>query len=227
MSAPLDHDQLPAIASAPLPATYEAARRALEQCYQLDECLMWANKAEALASYARQSHDDALRRMADRIQARAIRRCGELLQQIEPAKTGPKPELKDGAVPQLGRTEAADDAGLSERQRKTALRVANIPEAEFETAIESDKPPTVSSLAERGTVKRPVPDYLNGRDPDDFKRATHLIGLGTYITGHIAEIDLVAARRGLDAAEREQVITTFGQCIDWLTAARRFVIDGL
>jgi hypothetical protein len=48
---------------------------------------------------------------------------------IEPAKTGPK--LRDGTVPQLGRTSAAEKAGLSERRRKTALRVANIPSAEF------------------------------------------------------------------------------------------------
>lgn len=66
--------------------------------------------------------------MADRIQARAIRRCGELLKQIEPGKTGPKPELQEGDLPQLTRTQAAEQAGLSEHQRKTALRVANVPE---------------------------------------------------------------------------------------------------
>jgi hypothetical protein len=32
--------------------------------------------------------------MATRIKARAVRRAGELLKQIEPSKTGPKPELE-------------------------------------------------------------------------------------------------------------------------------------
>ena len=51
----------------------------------MDECAPWALKAEALASYAKRAGDDELRKFADRIQARAIRRCGELLKQIKPA----------------------------------------------------------------------------------------------------------------------------------------------
>jgi hypothetical protein len=64
--------------------------------------------------------------------ARAIYRCGVLLGEIEPSKGGrPSSETREGALPS-SRTEAATDAGLSEHQRKTALRVANVPEAEFE-----------------------------------------------------------------------------------------------
>jgi hypothetical protein len=62
-------------------------------------------------------------------QARAIRRCGELLKQI-PNGQGIRTdlELPTGTVT---RSQAAADAGLSERQKVTALRVANVPEAEF------------------------------------------------------------------------------------------------
>jgi hypothetical protein len=42
-----------------------------------------------------------------------------------------------GAGPSKGRFAAGRAAGLSERQTKTALRVAKIPEAEFEEAIET------------------------------------------------------------------------------------------
>lgn len=55
----------------------------LAGCARIDECQDWANKAKALANYARQSKDDTLRKMADHIQARAIRRCGESLKQVE------------------------------------------------------------------------------------------------------------------------------------------------
>ena len=79
---------LPPIGKARLPATYEGAKVALAECTRLDECQDWADKAEALASYAKQAQDDELRKMADRIQARAIRRCGELLQQIASASGG-------------------------------------------------------------------------------------------------------------------------------------------
>jgi hypothetical protein len=36
------------------------------------------------------------------------------------------------------RKSAAEEAGLSDHQRKTALRIANVPEGEFEAAVESD-----------------------------------------------------------------------------------------
>lgn len=74
---------LPDIESAKLPIVYERATQALSECTRIDECKEWANKAEALASYARQSKDDTLRKMAERIQARAIRRGGELIKQQE------------------------------------------------------------------------------------------------------------------------------------------------
>jgi DUF3102 family protein len=105
-----------------------------------------ADKMEALASYARQAHDETLHNYAKRIQGRAVRRTGELLKEIEPGKAGrpPNEEIGAGARPNLTRSEAAADAGLSDHQRKTALRVASIPPTEFEAAVESDKPPTVT-----------------------------------------------------------------------------------
>ncbi len=42
--------------------------------------------------------------------------------------------------------ETAARAGLSERQRKTALRVASVPADVFEYQVESDSPPTVTKL---------------------------------------------------------------------------------
>ena len=66
-----------------LPPTYIAARIALAKCDRVDECQEWASKATALSSYAKQAKDDALQVLADRIRARAVRRCGELLQQSD------------------------------------------------------------------------------------------------------------------------------------------------
>jgi hypothetical protein len=143
-----------------LPATYEQAKQALAKCDRINECKDYADKAEALATYAKQAKDNVLGKMADRIQARAVRRIGELLKEIEPAsQENLKQNRRDGTVPSVTRTrtKAAADAGLSERQRKNALRVANVPEAEFEKAVESPNPPTVTTLAERGTTARESP----------------------------------------------------------------------
>ncbi len=52
-------------------------------------------------------------------------------------------------------TAAARAAGMSRDQQKAAQRVARIPVKDFEAAVESDNPPTVTDLAERGTKRHP------------------------------------------------------------------------
>src|SRR4029077_18890845 len=91
---------VPGFSRARLPATYEAARKAISECARVDECKSWADKSAALASYARQAKDESLRIMDDRIHARAIRRCGGLLKEV-PSGQGSRNqhgELRDGAV---------------------------------------------------------------------------------------------------------------------------------
>jgi len=172
----LNHDDLPSVANAQLPASYENAKTALANCSSMDECKDWADKAKALASYARQSQDESLRKMAIRIQARAIRRAGELLKQIMP-KQGARTdlELSAGTDTMLNRKQAAEDAGFSHRQRNDALRVATLGEDEFTHQVESDNPPTVTKLAEQGTRKQLID--LKGRDPKEFNQALHFIAL--------------------------------------------------
>jgi hypothetical protein len=135
--------------NAALPQRYEAAVNAIAECVRIDECKAWADKAAALASYARQAKDDSLAVMARRIQARALRRAAELLKQIPRADEATR-YGRDATVPPVTRTQAATNAGLSERQRKTALRVGAVPAAEFEARVESPKPPSITELASLG-----------------------------------------------------------------------------
>jgi hypothetical protein len=139
------------VANAPLPATYEAAKKALASCASMDECQDWANKAEAMASYAKQAKDETLRSMADRIRARAVRRLGELLKLYD-AQGQRTDKLSDGADTKLSQKEMAERAGISKRQQVTAVRVANVPEDTFNEAVEAVRPATVSRLAEMGTT---------------------------------------------------------------------------
>lgn len=158
-------------ASAQLPATYQNAKNALSECVQIDECVTWADKAAALASYAKQANDDEMMKMATRIRDRAIRRAGELLKQIEPA-SGARSDLGPVAT----RGSIGEAAGMSERQIKTAIRVANVPQEEFEKQVESANPPTVTKLAEQGKKAAPKPVIdLKGRDPKEFNRSMHFV----------------------------------------------------
>jgi hypothetical protein len=75
------------------------------------------------------------------------------------------------------REQFATDAGLSEHQRNSALRLSAIPEQDFVAQIESDKPPTITALARQGTVEQPKPLIdLRGIPPADYARATQAIG---------------------------------------------------
>jgi hypothetical protein len=164
-----------------LPANYEKAKAAIAACGRIDECQDWADRAAALASYAKQATDDSMHRMATRIQLRAVRRCGELMEKI-PAHPGGRPKTWGDDPPSFSRSQAARDAGLSRDQKQTALRVAAVPTAEFEAAVEGDDCPTVTEMAERGTVKKErtfeeeVRKMVGDRDPKEFQAATHAQG---------------------------------------------------
>jgi hypothetical protein len=139
--------------TAKLPANYIAARAALATCARIDECKKWEAKAAALKSYARQMKDSKLEEMAQRIRNRAIQRTGELLQQIEKQKTGPK-KLKGPQSQKLFRHTAAKVAGLTPDQAKTAVQVAQLEKREADRMIEASPPATVKQLAAAGRKKR-------------------------------------------------------------------------
>jgi hypothetical protein len=146
---------LPEGRDAKLPATYEKAQQALAECTRVDEAWNWQNRAAALAAYARMARDNQLRDMALRIQARAIRRAGELLRQVPPANGANQNICPDGGM-KVTRSSAAADAGLSKRQKDTALQVANVPANEFASVVDSDTPPSITQLAALGTDKCPA-----------------------------------------------------------------------
>lgn len=165
-----------------MPVNYETAKLALLECQQIDECKDWADKAEALASYFAQRDDEIVLNFLKRIKGRSIRQCGILLKEIEVKKFkgNQHTEVRDGTGPhQITREKLASEAGLSERQQKTAVRVANIPEEEFDQLIEQDKPPTLTKLAAIGTKPKPKPlvdFYAEGITEAEFKQAVRLHG---------------------------------------------------
>lgn len=130
---------------------YDATQRAIVAAVAVDEVKDIRDKA--LASYARQATDETLHRYADRIKARAIRQCEKLLKRVE-AKRGGDRKSKGGHPPIDSRKATANGAGLSSHQAKQALRVAAVPEESFERQVESDRPPTITQLAEQGKTPR-------------------------------------------------------------------------
>jgi hypothetical protein len=156
---------------ASLPITYTEAKAALARCEEVDECQSWADRAGALASYARQARDRELEAMAKRIRARAVRRAGELLQEI-PTCRGRRFDLRPDHDAVGARTQAARRAGMSVSQQKTAVRLAKIPADQFEAAVESQDPPGTMRLAGRAALRPPGPNV----DADSgFERARGML----------------------------------------------------
>jgi hypothetical protein len=93
--------------------------------------------------------------------ARAVRLMGEPLKQFDGNGNN-----QHGAGDRPSQTQAATKAGLSRHQRKQAVRVANVPAAEFEAAIESqDRPPS------RRSPRRPAILMLR------WKRVRSIVGI--------------------------------------------------
>ena len=218
-------DNLPSIAHAKLPGTYESARSALAKCSRIDECADWANKAEALASYAKQAGDDTMRKMADRIQARAIRRCGEMLRAIKRPEQGGRPSGNGVGGGPVSRAQAARDAGLSRGQKRDAIRVARVPEDEFEAAVESNDPPTVSKLAERGREPRPGFN-IGGRDPEEFSCSTQAQGQLRRFAEFTDEVAPAVVVRGAVPREYQAMARHATQILSWLTDLLREIDKG-
>jgi len=202
----MNHALLPNTHNANLPAKYEAAKIAIMECNRIDECKDWSDKAQALASYARQSEDTEMEKTAMRIRARAIRRCGELLKEIEKKQGGDRKsdKIKVGGVTPFDspRQAAATAAGLSPDQAKQSIRVANVPDEIFTEQIESQTPPTITSLAQQGTTPSKKPPmfeqmgmtkqafqagmYFRG-DIEDFCKATKKYEIQDIIDGSTPE----------------------------------------
>ena len=201
----MNHALLPSKQGASLPAKYEAAKLALKECNQIDECKDWRDKAQALASYAKQSDDKEMEKTAQRIRARAVRRCGELLKEIEKGHGKNKGNRGEASPISLTRKDAAADAGLSPDQAKDSIRVANVPEEYFEEQLESDSPPTIPNLAEQGR-KKAVPRYEQlGMTKKAWQAGMHFRGHLSDMVRHASDFDPQEVVDGSTPKEREQI----------------------
>ncbi len=103
------------------------------------------------------------RKFAMRIRSRAIKRAGELLKEFD--DRGRPAKNSDDAVTNISQREAAEAAGMSERQKVTAIRIANVPTDEFERQVESDAPPTITPTGGVRQRTAPTGRSLSERPP--------------------------------------------------------------
>ena len=160
---------------------YDQARHALAQCERIDEAKDWADKAAALAAYARQADDPELEATARRIRARAFRRMGELSRELEAAPTGGTGGGRSDlpTTGKIAKHAVLKTAGISTSQANRAEKVAAIPVEEFERRIESDAPPPITTLVanqQRAPFELNTGDYEWNTPPDIISAARDCMG---------------------------------------------------
>ncbi|HEV8193130.1 MAG TPA: hypothetical protein VGP82_16840 [Ktedonobacterales bacterium] len=125
---------------------YEAARAALAECVRIDEVKDIRDRAQALAAYAQQAHDQELQLCASELQHRAERRAGEML--TEMTITGQR--RRQGRMKSLAGTSTLAELGISPNNCVRWRRLSMISQETFDAALAhartTNKPASLASL---------------------------------------------------------------------------------
>lgn len=182
-------------------------------CYEVDEVKNLRDQALALETYAKQALNTHAERQAIEIRIRAERRAGELLKPMErsPLSQGGNSGKNQAAVyaeppPPSAYQEAKQGAGISDAQAKRWQKLADIPDAEFEQALQEPdrKPSTTGIIKTRNNSQAPDDAlWLWGR-LRDFER-----------DGYLAkDINLLVSE--MSDALQSDVRRIVPQLMDWL-----------
>jgi hypothetical protein len=203
-----------------LPETYRAAIAKLRECVRLDEVADWSNKLEAMAAYAKTAQNTEVFRLAIRIRARALRRCGEMLKEIPDTNRG-RPKIHESDT-RITRAAAAEEAGLTPWRKTQALRVVEVPADEFADVVENEHPariiPTLTARGKRTVAARPRPAPSPVVIETQYILVDHAYSKGLTLDEIAAERQmstLMAAWRDAGEQVRRRFLQTIG-CPDFL-----------
>lgn len=154
----IEYRNLPAVIKSELPQVqlpenYQRAVAAIAECFTMDECKEWANKAAAAASYYKQSKDHTMEEQAKRIRLRALLRCYELIKELGDPVKGPGTMR---LVPGKGRIipaiqdEARKRIGVPYGLFNNLADASSVPRPKREVLIEHSPPISLQQLAREG-----------------------------------------------------------------------------
>lgn len=127
----------------PLPVRYEEACRALAECSTIMDAKYFADKAEALAAWAKIYKSDQAEVEARRLKLHAYRKMGLLAQELRPGSRG-----RRGLIGTVGGPQALlKESGLKAHQGQNALRLARVSNEKFEAISSLPRPPGIAQAA--------------------------------------------------------------------------------
>jgi len=126
---------------------YDAMCTAIAECHKVDEVAEMRNQARAMEVYAKQAMNFEAERQAIEVRIRAERRAGQLLSGMERNQgANNQYALGDNEPKHSEFKQAKLDSGISDNQGKRWQKLADIPENEFESRINSSLMPSTSGL---------------------------------------------------------------------------------
>lgn len=196
-----------------VPVEYESAVNALQACMTIDDSKYWADKADALAAWAKIYRDDEAGRKARQLKLLAFRRMGEIASELRRAKPLRKVG-KDGRNKFYGTTKggrsALIDAGLKPDAAANALHIAKMDDANFRRAVDSPRPPGVSSLAhQQRSVSHSEP----------YRRLIYGMGAGgilSQLVWYCAKNDARALAKTVLPDESPRLTESITGVVEWL-----------
>jgi hypothetical protein len=150
---------------------YDAMCSAIAEAYMVDEVKDIRDKARAMEAYFRLAKNTEAERQACEIRLRAERKAGQLLADLERSKGGRPAQNSphDGMSFRASR----EGAGVSAKQAQNWQKLAEVPDADFEVALQADRPTTSGIIAAHTAPKQRQMDdralWLWGR-LQDFER---------------------------------------------------------
>ena len=199
------------INSARLPEVYTNAVTALKNCIDIDEVKDWKDKMAAIASYWRQTNDETMFNMAQKIRAQSYRRMGELLSEFDARPNTLKQNAERVVDVPFGKNDIAKQNGLSERETKTATRLSNIPEPIFNDLLEAEKVPTITELAKHGTKS-----ITHKPKPKGYAKGVHIHGDFKDLSEICKKYDANFILNALDDDYKNEMFYFFDEIINWI-----------
>jgi hypothetical protein len=143
-----------------LPVQYDAAVKALQECLQIDDAKLWADKADALAAWAKVYRDDVIGRQARQLKLHAYRKMGELAGELRPGGFGGR----RGSLP--GPRSLLLEQGLPRHAALAARTLVKLDEKTFNTLLERKCPPSPLRVRKEllGATRWTSPIFSAARD---------------------------------------------------------------
>lgn len=188
--------------TARIPLIYKDAVKALAQCSSIDEAKFYADKADALAAWARIYIDDAAMIEAQRLKLHAYRRMALLADEIMLDWRLSK-GLSTASVPRVLR-----DHGIKQSQAQVIAKVGELDKARFDAAVKQKRPPSPTTLVFVDAARQP-----------QWERIKRSLSSALSLTEGVDEVALVKSMSENDKDRAHSLALDVGSFCFMLTQA--------